>query len=107
MTQIKENKKFIDYVFDFYGKGGIYPIEGVSKVEITKMTHLLIEKEKIRERHGHGTFDGDTFDREIIRDMMYYNRGNYNSAYIGIVRLVMESRKDKLNRINSKLQSHQ
>lgn len=51
---------FVDYVFGFYGTGGIYDM-GATKDQI-------LEASKIRAATG--DFQGDSFDRESVRDIM-------------------------------------
>lgn len=53
-------KEFIDYFDSFYGPNGIYPI-GFKYT--TKQIRLCIE---LRGEQ----FDGDSFDREAIRDIL-------------------------------------
>lgn len=54
---------FIDYVFEFYGKGGIYDM-GATKQQIARATYILLGE------FGEDTFCGDSLDRERIRDIM-------------------------------------
>jgi len=54
---------FIDYVFDFYGKGGIYDF-GATKQMIITATNERIGK------YPDTPFDADSVDRELIRDIM-------------------------------------
>lgn len=52
---------FIDYFFEFYGEQGLYPFQGF------KLTRTMVE-------HGiklrGANFEGDTLDREAIRDII-------------------------------------
>ncbi len=61
-------RRFIDYVYKFYGRGGLYPIKGVTKAEIGLATELRILREPFLD------FDGDTIDRERVRDILTENR---------------------------------
>ena len=60
---MKQKAEFINYVADFYADGGLYPM-GVSEGDIAK---ALQERLK---RHSDLPFDGDTTDRELVRDIM-------------------------------------
>jgi hypothetical protein len=55
-------KAFIDYVIDFYGRRGLYPIAGTTKAKIAQACKAL------RIQHY------DSIDRELIRD--YLLRGS-------------------------------
>ena len=54
---------FIDYVLGFYGKGGIYDF-GASREMVLDATIKRIE------RNPHIPFEGDSLDREWVRDIM-------------------------------------
>ena len=88
--KISENSQsqFIDYVLDFYGKGGIYPLADpiinnkfVARDDVLKAfkkyktlldASILLEKElKIENRYTWG--DGDSLDRERVRDILLQN----------------------------------
>ena len=90
--KITENSQsqFIDYVLDFYGKSGIYPLANpvnynkfVERDDVLKAfkkyktllnASSLLEKElKIENRYTWG--DGDSLDRERVRDILL---NNYN-----------------------------
>lgn len=59
---------FIDYVMSFYGSNGIYDIKA-TRDEVTKATNIL---QIIK-----GTeFEGDSIDREQVRDIILQMRGN-------------------------------
>jgi hypothetical protein len=67
------NKAFIEYVLSFYGPAGIYGRElifggGVSEEEVVAAL-------KVRKKNKKVPFDGDSLDREIVRDIMLYLRG--------------------------------
>ena len=88
--KITENSQsqFINYVLDFYGKGGIYPLANpiinnkfVERDDVLKAfkkyktllnASSLLEKElKIENRYTWG--DGDSLDRERVRDILLQN----------------------------------
>lgn len=58
---------FIDYCFEFYGKGGFYDL---------KATHTELERAyRIRRLFDRFLpFDGDSFDREWVRDILLEGR---------------------------------
>lgn len=58
-----KHESFVEYVLKFYGPGGLYPetLPGVSKAEILKAVADLALT-------GHSFAEGDTFDREAVRD---------------------------------------
>jgi hypothetical protein len=55
--------EFVDYVLDFYGDTGIYAM-GVTREHILIATDIRIESRKDIE------FQGDSLDREMIRDIL-------------------------------------
>ena len=59
-------KEFVSYVYDFYGKGGIYDmgatISQITTATIDYLSSLLSKQEY--------TFCGDSLDRERVRDIM-------------------------------------
>lgn len=58
-------QEFYDYVFSFYGDGGIYPMGATLElIEQATLTHLQILKLKGQE------FCGDSIDRELVRDLL-------------------------------------
>lgn len=62
MTDLQE---FYDYVFSFYGDGGIYPMGATLElIEQATLTHLQILELKAQE------FCGDSIDRELVRDLL-------------------------------------
>ena len=88
--KITENSQsqFINYVLDFYGKGGIYPLadpiisnkfvesddvlKAFKKYKILLDASIQLEKEsKIENRYTWG--DGDSLDRERVRDILLQN----------------------------------
>ena len=58
--------EFIDYVFDFYGKDGIYDMQA-TKEQITTATNIRLKSLKYV---GKLPFEGDSIDREIIREIL-------------------------------------
>ena len=88
--KITENSQsqFIDYVLDFYGKSGIYPLADtiinnkfVERDDVLKAfkkyktlldASIQLEKElKIENRYTWG--DGNSLDRERVRDILLQN----------------------------------
>ena len=67
---------FKEYITDFYGKEGTYeeffPPKGASAKEIALAVKMYTNWAKTKENQWGG---GDSFDREITRDVMFYNRG--------------------------------
>ena len=67
-------KEFVDYVMDFYGKGGIYDF-GVEREEVVAAMGKLIE---LRADNPDAIgFEGDSVDRENVRDIIIANRECY------------------------------
>ena len=62
----KRMNEFVSYVYDFYGKNGIYDM-GATVSEIQTATIDYIAESK---HYGDGKFYGDTIDRERVRDIM-------------------------------------
>ena len=88
--KITENSQsqFVNYVLDFYGKSGIYPLadpiinnkfverddvlKAFKKYKTLLNASILLEKElKIENRYTWG--DGDSLDRERVRDILLQN----------------------------------
>ena len=88
--KITENSQsqFIDYVLDFYGQGGIYPLADpiinnkfVERDDVLKAfekyktlldASIQLQKElNIENRYTWG--DGDSLDRERVRDILLQN----------------------------------
>jgi hypothetical protein len=71
----QKDKNFVEYVMSFYGPEGLYGKDffgsGVAEEEVKKAL-------KIRKKNKNFAFDGDSMDREIVRDIMLYQRGNRN-----------------------------
>ena len=58
--------EFIGYVYDFYGKGGIYDMGAT----VNQITTATIDYLSICLSKGEYKFCGDTLDRERVRDIM-------------------------------------
>ncbi len=80
-------KEFIDYVFDFYGKDGIYDMNA-TKDQIATATNIRLKNLK----YAKLPFDGDTIDREIVRDILIekfalkFPEANYTLTENGVVK---------------------
>jgi len=55
--------EFVDYVLDFYGNDGIYDM-GATRNEV------ILATENVISAFGITNFEGDTVDRERVRDVM-------------------------------------
>ena len=68
----EELDTFVDYVYDFYGDDGLYntfrDYAPVTKAEIQTTTFNLVQT-------SYPWGDGDSMDREIVRDCMLVARG--------------------------------
>lgn len=65
---------FHDYVFSFYGRGGVYPM-GATLDQIASATEILID-ELIDELEATGKeFEGDSVDRKLVRDILISEYG--------------------------------
>ena len=62
---IHPQHEFIDYGFDFYGQDGIYDMQA-TKEQIATATNIRLKSLKYVKL----PFDGDTIDREIVRDIL-------------------------------------
>ena len=56
---------FIDYTLTFYGSDGIYPM-GANRTVVRKATNDIIKIARIKGEK----FCGDSFDRELVRDLL-------------------------------------
>lgn len=63
----KKLQEFIDYVMDFYGNGGLYDFKATLS-EVKKAIEIRLLFKGIE-------FDGDTLDRELVRDIILTIRG--------------------------------
>ena len=59
---IRPDMAWIQYVLDFYGKGGIYDM-GATKQQVVNATNALIKQIGNK-------FEADSIDRERVRDIM-------------------------------------
>tara|TARA_A200000159_G_C7314325_1_gene336049 strand:+ start:1217 stop:1438 length:222 start_codon:yes stop_codon:yes gene_type:complete len=59
---------FVKYVMEFYGKGGIYDF-GAKEEDIVKAVGIRLQN------RPELPFDGDTLDREIVRDILLDKMG--------------------------------
>ena len=59
------NDQFINYCLDFYGPAGIYPLN-FTRNQIELATELY----QLKLKQGLETFEGDTVDRENVRDLI-------------------------------------
>ena len=59
--------EFYDYVLDFYGPGGIYDMNATLD-QVMEATEKHIQTSKF-------PFDGDTIDRECVREIMINDYG--------------------------------
>jgi hypothetical protein len=59
--------EFYLYVRSFYGSDGLYPM-GANLADIIKATDIYISRSKTR-------FEGDSFDREEVRDILIASFG--------------------------------
>jgi hypothetical protein len=57
-------KKFIEYFNSFYSIEGIYPIDGLKDSDIREAIEIRAEELPDLD------FDGDTIDRELVRDII-------------------------------------
>ena len=57
--------EFTDYVFSFYGENGLYDM-GATRQQINSATSARLNSLQ----HVKLTFDQDTIDREIVRDIL-------------------------------------
>tara|TARA_R110001592_G_scaffold238371_1_gene498004 strand:- start:348 stop:587 length:240 start_codon:yes stop_codon:yes gene_type:complete len=62
---IKDYKDFINYVYEFYGKGKIYDMKA-TKEQVVLATMIRLDTP----RHKKFPFNGDSADREIVRDIL-------------------------------------
>lgn len=62
---------FTKYMMSFYGEGGIYD-HGFTPAEINLATQLY--KCRLAD-YGQAEFEGDSLDRERIRDIIFHYRG--------------------------------
>ena len=61
---------FTQYMLDFYGKDGLYPF-GFTPEQINFATQLY--KCRMEDQFGQTEFEGDSVDRERVRDIILEN----------------------------------
>ena len=69
-------QEFVDYVWSFYGSNDpLYPIVGLTKKDIVDAFNIYIERiEKGDLEYVHYSWgDGDSLDRERVRDILLEN----------------------------------
>ncbi len=64
-TQITE---FVEYVLSFYGTGGIYDF-GATEADVRSALD-----QRLRSASADCPFEGDSIDRELVRDIMLKDR---------------------------------
>ncbi len=70
---MKDFKEFINYVFDYYGTGGMYS-QNRTKEQISYALLLYLDRcNDAMDQWDWG--DGDTIDRERVRDLMNHIYG--------------------------------
>ena len=62
--------RFVTYCLDFYGDQGVYPL-GFTRGQIELATELY----QLKLKQGLETFEGDTVDRENVRDLILEFKG--------------------------------
>jgi hypothetical protein len=60
--------EFVEYVLSFYGTGGIYDF-GATEADVRGAL-----EERIRTASADCPFEGDSVDRELVRDIMLKDR---------------------------------
>lgn len=68
-----KHREFIEYVFQFYGPNGLYPIKGIT----VRLVRLGIAMRG-------SNFEGDSIDREAIRDLILVATNQVGGAFGGI-----------------------
>jgi hypothetical protein len=66
----RKQKEFIKYFESFYGPKGLYPIEGLTQEQVLLGIAL-------RGKH----FEGDSIDREAIRDIILVSQNKIGGAF--------------------------
>lgn len=72
MVSVAKIKEFKKYFWSFYGKTGLYPntLQGLTSLEFHNALDTRLANKALE-------FDGDTFDREIVRDIILAARGKF------------------------------
>jgi hypothetical protein len=68
MIMLNNRAEFVEYVLAFYGAGGIYDF-GAEAADVERALDIRLE------RRADLPFDGDSLDREIVRDIMLEELG--------------------------------
>lgn len=69
---IEKIQEFVHYVWDFYAPDSdLYPIEGLIKRDI--VSALFVYLKRIEENDNYSWGDGDSLDRERVRDIILEN----------------------------------
>ena len=71
IINLDDKSDFIEYVWSFYGTDDpVYPIQGLTKEMIVLATaiYLILDKDDSRPEMNWG--DGDSIDREHVRDII-------------------------------------
>jgi hypothetical protein len=60
--------RFVNYVFRFYGPGGVYPLDetGATREQVIEATNEYLQSDEGKNHFG----GGDTVDRERVRDIL-------------------------------------
>jgi hypothetical protein len=66
-------KEFVDYVMEFYGEYGIYDIKA-TREEVWSATCIRLKRTIGQPLNGI-SFEGDSLDREAVRDIILEMRG--------------------------------
>ena len=66
-------KEFVDYVMDFYGECGIYDMKETREY-VWQATCIRIKRNADMPTNGI-SFEGDSLDREAVRDIILELRG--------------------------------
>lgn len=78
---MNERQQFVDYVFKFYGPGEIYAEFFENKPVTREEVSLALKIIELKApEHGH-TIGYDSFDRELVRDILLHNRGETKTEY--------------------------
>jgi hypothetical protein len=70
---------FVDYVYSFYGTDGVYPFEAYTVPLEKEEARSLLEKLLVDDPEWWMNYD--SICREVIRDIMLYNRGERGMEY--------------------------
>lgn len=74
----QQTKEFVDYVLSFYGVGEIYDM-GATREDVLQALAVRLLSTEAKNENGvflkDIPFEGDSFDREYIRDIMVSSKG--------------------------------